>query len=60
MLRFLGSKEEVSPKKGHDDTNYEPIEEESDFDDHDNAGEGTSRRSKRLIESPEIAHFAIT
>ena len=58
MLRFLGSKEEVSPKKGHDDTNYEPIEEESDFDDHDNAGEGTSRRSKRLLESPEISIYA--
>ena len=66
MLRFLGSKEEGagSPKKAgrHYDTNYEPIEqEESDFDDHvvDNAGEVTpSRRSKRLLETPEISQYA--
>ena len=63
MLRLLGSKEEGSSKIAHNDTNYEPMEqEESDVEDHlvtDNAGEITpSRKSKRLIETPEISQYA--
>ena len=63
MLRLLGSKEEGSSEIAHDDTNYEPMEqEESDVEDHlvtDNAGEITpTRKSKRLIETPEISQYA--